>query len=283
MSNVHARQPPRAVKWTILLAATAFVVYLCLLILQPFLGVIAWSSILSIAFYPVHHYLVRKTGRASLSALLCSVLVVVAILIPLVFIIGLAVNQFMALREYLQLTFKDGFDLRTVEPLSQAFAWIARRLRLDVTQVVDWVTGYASDLGRATAGYSLTVAANVSNVVVTFIFTIFAMFFLFRDGERIVGRIPDLLPFEPSRSQAMLGRVRDVIYASVYGVLVIASLQGALCALMFWILGIPSAVLWGVVTVLTSVLPLVGSAAVWVPGAIYLLATEEIRKAYLGE
>ncbi len=64
-----------------------------------------------------------------------------------------------------------------------------------------------------------------------------------------------------------------MIYASVYGVFVIAVLQGLLCALMFWMLGIPSAVLWGVVTVLTSVLPLVGSAAVWVPGTIYLLAT----------
>src|SRR5262245_11359841 len=69
----------------------------------------------------------------------------------------------------------------------------------------------------------------------------------------------------------MLARIRDVIYASVYGVLVIAVIQGALCALMFWILSIPSAALWGVVTVITSVLPLVGSAAGWVPGTVYLL------------
>ena len=55
-------------------------------------------------------------------------------------------------------------------------------------------------------------------------------------------------------------------------VLVIAFIQGALVALMFWVLGIPSPALWGMVTMLTSVIPLVGSAAVWIPGMIYLIA-----------
>ena len=63
----------------------------------------------------------------------------------------------------------------------------------------------------------------------SFVFVIFAMFLLFRDGDRIVARIPDLLPFERARSEALLARVRDVIYGSVYGVVVIAVVQGALC------------------------------------------------------
>jgi predicted PurR-regulated permease PerM len=134
-----------------------------------------------------------------------------------------------------------------------------------------WIAQYAGELGRATAGYSLAIAANISSVIVSFVFTIFATFLLLRDGEQLVRRMLDLLPFERARSDAMLARIRDVIYASVYGVLVIAVIQGALCALMFWILGIPSAALWGVVTALTSVLPLVGSAAVWVPVSIYLV------------
>jgi predicted PurR-regulated permease PerM len=104
------------------------------------------------------------------------------------------------------------------------------------------------------------------------VFIIFAMFLLFRDGNRIVSKIPEFLPFERARSEALLTRIRDVIYGGVYGVVVIALTQGALCGGMFWVLGIPSAALWGMVTVLTSVLPLVGAAAVWVPGALYLVA-----------
>jgi predicted PurR-regulated permease PerM len=79
---------PRALKWTICLGATALVVYLCLLILGPFLNVIAWSSVLAIAFHPVHKELVRKT--VSLSAFICSALALVIIVIPILFITGVS-------------------------------------------------------------------------------------------------------------------------------------------------------------------------------------------------
>jgi len=91
----------------------------------------------------------------------------------------------------------------------------------------------------------------------------------------------DLLPFERARSEALLARVRDVIYGSVYGGVVIAVVQGALCGGMFWILGIPSAALWGLVTVVTSMLPVVGAAGVWAPGAVYLAATGHWTRAII--
>jgi predicted PurR-regulated permease PerM len=274
MSDV-SRTPPasteRALKWTIFLGATALVVYLCLLILGPFLNVLAWSAVLAIAFHPVHQRLVRATGRPSLSALICSALVVVAIVIPLLFMIGVAIDQFLALRYYLQETATEGGTIPALDPFRRAFDWLGARFGFDTAAVILWLEQNANELARVTAEYSLAIAANVTSVVVSFVFTIFAMFLLFRDGERIVSAIEDVLPFERARSEAMLVHIRDVIYGSVYGVIVIALIQGALCGVMFWILGVPSAALWGTVTVLTSVLPLVGAAAVWVPGTLYLL------------
>jgi len=259
------------VQWTVLLGVIALIVSLCLLVLYPFADVIAWSSVLAIAFHPVHRRLVRRTGSVTLSALICSVLVVMVILMPALFLTGLAINQYLALRDYLQELSKNGFDATTIAPLRQITEWLAR-MGLNATAIMGWIAQYAGELGRATAGYSLAIAANISSVIVSFVFTIFATFLLLRDGEQLVLGMLDLLPFERARSDSMLARIRDVINASVYGVLVIAVMQGALCALMFWMLGIPSAALWGVVTALTSVLPLVGSAAVWGPGTIYLLA-----------
>jgi predicted PurR-regulated permease PerM len=269
------RRPQRPVQWVILLAAAAIVAYLCLLILLPFLNVLAWSSVLAIAFYPVHSQLALKIGRPSLSAFLSSMLVVFVIIIPLLFLSGLAVDQFLTLRNYLQEYFKEGFDVSAIGPLRRVYEWIGTRLGLDARQVMAWLSQNASEVGRVTATYSLTLAANLSGLVVSFIFTIFAVYLMLRDGDRLVQRIPDLLPFERARSEEMLLRIRDVIYASVYGVLVIAGIQGGLTAFMFALLGIPSAALWGMVTMITSVLPLVGSAAVWVPGVVYLLLKGE--------
>ena len=97
----------RALTWTIFLAATAVILYLCLLIVRPFLNVIAWSSVLVITFYPVHQRLVRKTGRVSLSAFVSSVVVVVIFVIPLLFLTAVAVDQFVALGAGLQQMFTD--------------------------------------------------------------------------------------------------------------------------------------------------------------------------------
>ncbi len=91
--------------------------------------------------------------------------------------------------------------------------------------------------------------------------------------------IPDLLPFERTRSEALLLRIRDVVYGSVYGVVTIAIIQGVLNGGMFWLLGVPAAALWGLVTVFASMVPLVGTAAVWVPGTLYLLAIGAWQKA----
>ncbi len=276
MTNVSPAPPtstPRVVKWTVFLGATAMVVYLCLLVLWPFLNVLAWSGVLAVTFYPVHHYLLRKTGRVALSALLASALVVVAFVIPLLLVAGLAISQLVALANSLQGTFAAGSGGGGVEPLRRGYEWVTARLGLDTAALAGWFTQHATELAQTAAGYTLAVATSVTRAIVSFVFIIFAMFLLFRDGERLVARIPDLLPFERSRSEALLARIREVIYGGVYGVVVIAVIQGALCGWMFWILGIPSAALWGMVTVVTSVIPLAGAAAVWAPGAAYLAVT----------
>ena len=267
------RSTQQVVRWTVFLAATVFVVYLCLLVLGPFVNVLAWSSVLTIAFYPLHIALVRATGRASLSAFLCSLLVVVLILVPLLSLTAISIDQSLALRAYFQQRFSAGFDLQAVAPLQTIYEWLVRRFGIDATGAAAWLTQHADELGAAMAGYSLAFLTSVSGAIGTFLFTIFAMFLLFRDGAQIVEWIIALFPFERRRSVAMLSRIRDVIYASVYGVVVIGVLQGLLTGLMFWILNSPSAALWGAVAAITGALPLLGAAAVWVPGVVYLAVT----------
>jgi len=265
------RSVQRPVRWAILLGATAVIVYLCAAILGPFVDVLAWSSVLAIAFYPVHERLLKKTGRPTLSALICTSLIVVTIVIPLLVVAALAVNQVLAVREYVDQALSRGVGLDTLAPVRAAAESVVRRLGIDPSRVTEALAQHAAQAGQLAAGYALAFAAGITGAIVTFIFTIFATFFMLRDGSAIAERIPGLLPFERPRSEAVLRRIREVIYASVYGVLVIAGIQGLLMGLTFSVLGIPSAALWGVVTVFTSMIPLLGAGIVWVPGAIYLL------------
>ena len=265
-------QTPRLAKWTIFLAATALVVYLCAVILRPFVNIIAWAIVLTITFNPVHQYFTRRTGRPGLSALMSSVLVIFVFLIPFLSVAGLAISQFIALATSLQQQFTDGTGIAAGDPMARIDAWLTSYLRINTTAVVAWVRQHANELATLAAQFTVSIAASVTGAVVSSVFIVFAMFLLFRDGDRMVARIPDFLPFDRERSEAMLLRIRDVIHGGVYGIVVIAIIQGALTGAMFWALGVPSAALWGMVTVLTSVLPLAGAAVVWGPGVLYLFA-----------
>jgi predicted PurR-regulated permease PerM len=256
-------------KWAVFLAAAGIVVYLCLLILRPFFGVFAWSAVLAIACYPVHQRLARRTGRVALGAFMTSALMVLAVLVPLLFMGGVAVKQLLAVGDSLRQAFLDpaGMSRR----VTAALAPLAHRLGFDPDAIVTWVSAHVSDWVAGAGQHTMSAAAGVGGAALSFAFIAVGTFLLLRHGETLVAAIPDLLPFERTRSQTLLVRVRDVVYASMHGVVTIAAIQGVLCGGMFWLLGIPAAALWGLVTVFASMVPFVGTAAVWVPGTVYLL------------
>jgi predicted PurR-regulated permease PerM len=253
--------PTRALTWAIFVGAAGIVAAVCVAILRPFAHVIAWAATLAIVCDPLQQKLVVRTGRVAVSALVTSVVAVLACLVPLLLLAAVAVNEGIALA-------------RSVQP--SRMVWPPG---LAVPAVATWIEQHVSDVWRGAGQYTLTIANGLLDAVISSVLVIFAMFLLLRDGKALVAAIPDLLPFERRRSEALLARIKDVVLASVYGVVVIALLQGALCGAMFRVLGIPAAALWGAVTVFASVLPVVGAFAVWGPGVVYLALTGAVPRA----
>jgi predicted PurR-regulated permease PerM len=268
---------PLVMKWSVFVAAAAVVVYLCLLIVRPFFHVAAWSTVVAISCYPVYQRLVRRNGRAAFSAAITSLLMVAAVLVPLLFVGGVAVKQLLSLGDWLRqaLLDPDGMSRR----IAEAVAPLTARLGLAPDAIGAWVSARVSGWVAGAGQYTMSAAAGAGGAMLSFAFIAVGTFLLLRHGETLVGTIPDLLPFERKRSEALLVRIRDVVLASMHGVVTIAAIQGVLCGGMFWLLGIPAPALWGLVTVFASVVPFVGTAAVWVPGTVYLLATGTWAKA----
>jgi predicted PurR-regulated permease PerM len=253
--------PTRALTWAIFIAAAVIVAGLCVAILRPFAHVIAWAATLAILCYPLQQKLVERTGRVAVSALITSVVTVLVCLVPLLLLAAVAVNECIGLA-------------RAMQP--SRIAWPGG---LGGPAIVTWIEQHVSDVVRGAGQYTITIANGLFDAVVSSVLVIVAMFLLLRDVKALVIAIPDFLPFERRRSEALLGRIKDVVLASVYGVVVIAVLQGALCGAMFWVVGIPAATLWGAVTVFASVLPVVGAFAVWGPGVVYLALTGAVPRA----
>jgi predicted PurR-regulated permease PerM len=123
-----------------------------------------------------------------------------------------------------------------------------------------------------------TILQNVASLVFQLFVMLFGLFYFLRDGERIVGLIRHLLPFETARRDRMISQTHDLVVATVGSTFAVAITQGALTGISLGALGFQSPVLWGVITAFTSLLPAVGSGLVWGPAAIYLFATGHVLK-----
>ncbi len=271
---------PLQARWLALLAAAGVAIYLCWSMLQPFLDVLAWATVLVIIFYPLHHRLVERTGRPGLSAMLSCLIVIATVLIPLTLVSIAVYNELSGIAQNLQANVASLLDPNS--PVTGRYLqWLERYVDVERFRSQEFVVERLRSMSGAIAGRTLGLVGGLVGTIVQIVFVIFTMFYLFRDGNRIVLALRGALPLERTQSDEIFARTRDVISASIYGVLVIATIQGILGGLAFWVLGLPSPLVWGVLMLLLSMIPMAGAFIVWVPAAIFLAMTGHVPKAIL--
>lgn len=263
-----------------MLAVTAIALYLCWLMLRPFMGVLAWAGVLVVVFYPVHKRLAERMQRRSLSALISCLLVVLIVVLPLTLVTAAVVQEFAKVAPNLPTNFS---QLLSQQPaiLGRVTTWVQDRFGIDLLSSQDFFIQQLQNVSQRLLGASFNLMGNIVSSIIKAFFVVFTMYYLFRDGDKIANKLPDALPFDREQSEALIFRTQQVISASVYGVVTIAAFQGFLAGLAYWILGIPSPILWAVLTAFVCMIPIAGSFLVWLPLAIYLMLTGHWTKAVL--
>ena len=127
------------------------------------------------------------------------------------------------------------------------------------------------------AAWSLTCFATLGSLFVM----LFALFFLLRDGRTLGRQIRDLLPLPERERERLMAETRDLVIASVGAGLMVAAAQGLIAGVAFWLLGFNGPVMWGVATAFCSLVPVVGSALVFVPGTLWLFLSGDIVRAVI--
>lgn len=260
------------VRWAVLLAGVSLAFYLCWLMLQPFVQVLLWALVLTTSFRPLHDRVRARIKNPDLSALASCFIVLLVIGVPTVLIGFAIIRELTPALETLQ-----GVVLNLLDPDSPVsgtvLAWLAER-GVDVEtikqQAVEQAEAGLRELTTNSIGYVRGIVSGIFGIVLELFFIVFTMYYLFRDGDQFREALTSALPLRGRTTNSIFQRTREVIGASVYGVFIIALIQGTLGGLAFWALGLPSAVLWGVVMMFFSLIPLAGAFIVWIPAAIYL-------------
>ena len=259
------------------------ILYGAFLILSPFLKALTWAAILAVLFYPLYAWLLQfMRGRATAAALTIIVFIALLVVLPGVRMIGFLSEEVLALvRTVTSLVQGDGLQAWTQQPWIQTLVgwWDALGMQLarfdfDFDLKDAMVQGAQALSGFLVAAVP-NIAQNVLLFAVNFVIVLFMLFFFLRDGAEFCYRLRLLLPMDHEHQERLFQNIVNSLTAVVHGCLAVALVQGLLAGLAYWVLGVPFALVWGVVTAFAALLPVGGTLLVSVPAAIYLFIEGE--------
>ena len=258
------------------LVAAAVLAGALFMIVRPFLQAILWSMLLAFLIAPVHRVLTRRlAGRAGLSALLLTIGTAVLLIAPLPLLgVAFATQAGELFGRLQKLVTESGIsgpgDLLEIPIVSRAIRWASAIAPVTPQQIQQWLVAGARTLLQSMVGISGAFVVGAFNALVGLAVTVFVLFFFLRDGEVMVTRAVRLIPMAPDRRDRLVEQMGAVTRAVVFGALLIAVLQGVLVGVGFALVGLPSPVVFGALTAVTALIPLVGPAIVWVPAVVTL-------------
>ncbi len=262
-----------------LLGSFALILYFCFRIMQPFLMPVFLALVLSTLLTPLYDTVARRLrNRPSLAALIVCIGLTLAIVLPILLLSVSIAREANEAYEHFKdpqtsAKLQEWFNPATNPVLAKVREWLPASMTLPELDIGKRLGAQAQSILASTLSVTGTLAAGVLNFLMDYITMIVVLFFLLRDSAYFAQCVRQISPLSDAEEQLFVERFRVVTQATVLGSVATAAAQGVLSALIFWIMGLPNPILWGALTALLSLVPMVGTALVWIPWSSYLFAT----------
>lgn len=260
---------------TFLLIILTGMLFLAFLIIKPFFATLVFSIICAVSIYPIYKMTCKLFGnREALAAAVTLVIGIICIFIPLIFLGTQLVNEAAQLYG----TFSRANDnqngiVAVINSLGQKsenfipgtghyFTNFSDNLTLYIKQALSWLVG---NIGQALSG--------VSTLLLDIFILLITLYYLLKDGGKLKNVLIKLIPLKDSDGETIFNRLEASVNSIIRGNLIIAIIKGVLTGIGFIMFGLPNAILWGSFTILTSFIPNVGTAIVFLPAVLYLFIT----------
>jgi predicted PurR-regulated permease PerM len=259
----------------VLMTAITLGAVLCVLIAWPFLPAIVWSLTLAVLFAPLDRAIRTRIGSRGLAAGATVAMTAGIAVVPTILVIGTLLNEAARSAAAIgPMIDKDGWTAAINRHgwFAPALQWI--QARIDLPDLIRSLTSALASWSGSIVRASLT---GVVNLLLTFYF----LFYLLRDREIMIEAIRRRAPLSDAEFARVAARIVDTIFATVFGTAAMAALQGGLGGLMFWWLGLPAPVFWGVLMALLAIIPFLGAFVIWAPAAAFLALSGGYSSAVL--
>jgi len=254
-------------------AATVLAIYLCYLLIQPFLPALVWSITLAVVTHRYWQWLARYIPQPSLRAGIAVGTVAVALLAPVAFLFYFSAAEIAETVDQWQ---SPDYRPAWMDELSEnphvAEAWSRISENLDISTM-------ARQVGQSIQAGAAAILSGLASTAALAFLTLILLFFLYRDERIVLKAVRRFSPMTDQETDQLLARLRDTVLATIYGSVVVAIVQGALGGLIFFLVGLHGAVLWAAAMALLALVPYLGTFVVWAPAAIVLALYGEWVKA----
>ncbi len=232
--------------------------------------------LLAFMLFPVNRRLrARLRGKKALAATLLTVLVLLGLVLPAVAAGYAFFDQALELAGNLSGTaarhrIAGVEDVLKLPVIGRGIAWLQERFGLDPTKLQSWLVEALRKVMNWIVAHGRDAVVGALGLVANLTLMLFLLFFFFRDGDETVSRLLALAPLDAPRKERLVRRLSDVTRAVVSGTVVTSIVQGTLVGVGFWIVGLPSPLVFGALTAIASFVPIVGTGLVVGPAVIFL-------------
>ena len=265
----------RQIHLLVLMAITVLGLYLCYLMVLPFVPALTWALALALLFTPVQRWLESRVKHPSLAASVCVLGIGLIVVVPATFMAQRLVSEAVIGADTIRARLESGEWQRVLDGYPRV-APLAHQIeqQIDLPGIISTI---ATWLTNAIASFVKGSVMQVVDVLLTF----YLLFYFLRDRRAMLTTLRSLSPLSEASINKVFSHVGDTIHATIYGTLTVAVVQGTLGGVMFWWLGLPAPVLWGLVMGVLAVVPVLGAFIVWIPAAVFLALEGSFGKALI--
>ncbi len=249
-------------------------IWLVFLVIRPFIAALLVSIFLCYLFYPFYKWVKKKVKNENAAAFIVSFIIILLLLAPLFFVLNTLtreayVSYLTSKQKILTIgTFFKNCDPNQT-PLCRFINYIGDfldepKVKYHLQNTVEKVTSYIIDTVS-------NLVFSIPRFVLNFFVMVFTLFYLFKDGPIILNDLRRTLPLRDIYKRHLFEKFGKVTFAIIYGHIVVAIIQGILGGIGFFIFGMPSPVIWGIVMAFAALIPFIGTAIVWLPAALFKL------------
>lgn len=250
---------------------------LFLWLIQPFLLALFWAIVLTILFYPLRSWFVEiLQGREVAGVILTIFVVFAAVFLPLY---GLTVAMVHELTSMYQIAVQQDYSVvetvSVVEDYIPVFEWL-ETFNISRDDVQTKITSSLGSISSYIAQSLANLGQQTFRFFLQFFIMMYALFFFLKDGARILHVLQHMLPLGDKREKRLYDRFSSTVRATIKGTIIIGIIQGALGGIMFWVAGIPGAIMWAAIMTVLSIIPAVGSGLIWGPAGLILILSGNV-------